>query len=89
MDLKHYEIKEGEGYYDVVDALVTITNKNDDDDWFEGYADVKIIEQYWDGNDEFGMHAEKEIFEKGYGFNGKVYNSVEELENDGYEFRIR
>ena len=85
MDLKHYEIKDGEGYYDVVEALVTITNKNNDDDWFEGYADVRVVEMYWEGNDEFGMHGEKEIFEKGYGFNGKVYNSVEELENDGYE----
>lgn len=79
MDLKHYEIKDGEGYYSVHEALITIENKNNDEDYFQGFAEVLLVEMYWD----IVQHSEQEVFSEGYGFNGKVYNSKEDLEKDG------
>ncbi len=78
--MKHYEIKEGEGYFSVNEAFVTIVNE-DEEQYTDGYAEVLIVEMYWGDS----YHAEKEVFVKGYGFNGKVYDSKEEVEKDGYE----
>ena len=86
--MEPYEIKDGEGYYSVHDAYVTIENKNNDEDFpFQGYAEVLLIEMYWDNSagELSAQHAEQEVFSEGYGFNGKVYDSEEDFEKDGFK----
>ena len=86
MDLKHYEIEDGKGYFSVNETYLTISNKNDFDA-ISGYIEILIVEMYWDNSagEESACHAERDIYVKGYGFNGKVYDSEEEIEEHEYE----
>ena len=72
MDLKPYEIKDGEEYYSVHEAYVIIENQNNDEDSIEGFAEVLFIKMYWDNSagEESALHAQQDVFSEGYGFNG-------------------
>ena len=81
--MKHFQIEDGKEYFAVNEGLVTIENKNNDENYFNGYAQVLYAHMVWE--EEWGEHIEEDSYSEGYGFNGKVYDTKEDLEEDGYE----